>query len=78
MGSFVQVYDEIAEKARNWRQSTFWPSAQLLSERASYRWVSAPGGELVFPATNLNGYTFRVRSAAYTGTATCAMHVDEQ
>jgi hypothetical protein len=49
-----------------------------VNQRASYRWVAAPGGEIVFPATNLAGYAFRARSAAYTGTATCAMHVDEQ
>lgn len=49
-----------------------------VNQRASYRWVAAPGGEIVYPATNLAGYAFRARSAAYTGTATATLHVDEQ
>lgn len=41
-----------------------------VNQRASYRWVAAPGNELVFPATNLNGLVLRARSPGYTGTAT--------
>lgn len=40
------------------------------NQRASFRWVAAPGSELVIPATNLAGFAMRQRSAAYTGTAT--------
>jgi hypothetical protein len=39
-----------------------------LNQRASYRWVAAPGSELIIPAVNLNGLALRARSAAYTGT----------
>lgn len=39
-----------------------------VNQRASYRWVAAPGSELVFPATNLAGLALRAKSAAYTGT----------
>lgn len=42
-----------------------------LNQRASYRWVCAPGSELVAPAVNLNGFTMRAKSAAYTSTVTC-------
>lgn len=48
-----------------------------VNQRASYRWVAAPGGELIIPAVNLSGLALRAKSAAYTGTATAAMHHEE-
>lgn len=48
-----------------------------LNQRASYRWVAAPGGELIIPAVNLSGLALRALSPAYTGTATGAMHFEE-
>lgn len=48
-----------------------------INQRASYRWVAAPGGELVVPATNTNGLGLRAKSPAYTGTATGALHFFE-
>jgi hypothetical protein len=39
-----------------------------VNSRASYRWVAAPGGELVVPATDVTGLGLRAKSAAYTGT----------
>lgn len=45
-----------------------------VNQRASYRWVAAPGSELVYPAvssaTGNNGLALRARSGGYTGTAT--------
>lgn len=45
-----------------------------VNQRASYRWVAAPGSEIVWPAnssaTGNNGLSGRVRSGGYTGTAT--------
>lgn len=45
-----------------------------INQRASYRWVAAPGSELVWPAvssaTASGGLAARARSGAYTGTAT--------
>jgi hypothetical protein len=41
-----------------------------VNQRASYRWVAAPGSEIVWPATSSNGIVLRVKSPAYTGTAT--------
>lgn len=49
-----------------------------VNQRASYRWVAAPGGELVAPATSSAGFQLRVRSAGYTGTATGTVHFEEQ
>ena len=39
------------------------------NQRASYRWVVAPGGpgEIVVPSTNLAGYGIRAKSSTYTG-----------
>ncbi len=49
-----------------------------VNQRASYRWVAAPGGELVAPATSSNGFQLRARSAAYTGTCTGTFNFEEQ
>jgi hypothetical protein len=49
-----------------------------INQRASYRWVAAPGGELVAPATSSAGFQLRTRSGGYTGTATGTLHFEEQ
>jgi hypothetical protein len=53
-----------------------------MNQRASYRWVAAPGSELVYPAvssgTGGNGLALRTRSGAYTGTATGNILFQEQ
>ncbi len=49
-----------------------------VNQRASYRWVAAPGSELVWPATSSNGFQSRVRSAGYTGTVTMQLLFQEQ
>ena len=45
-----------------------------VNTRASYRWVAAPGSEIVWPANasnvTTNGLAGRARSGSYTGTAT--------
>jgi hypothetical protein len=53
-----------------------------INQRASYRWVAAPGSEIVWPAVSSvgpsNGIALRARSAAYTGTATATTLWQEQ
>lgn len=49
-----------------------------INQRASYRWVSAPGSELVWPATSSNGFALRARSGGYTSTVTGAWMWQEQ
>lgn len=49
-----------------------------VNQRASYRWVAAPGSELVYPATALAGLGLRTKSTAYTGNATGQLYVEEQ
>jgi len=41
------------------------------NQRASYRWVVAPGGpgEIIIPATNLAGIGVRTKSSTYVGNA---------
>ena len=48
-----------------------------INQRASYRWVASPGGELVIPATASNGISGRVKSAAYTGAAEATIQFNE-
>lgn len=40
-----------------------------LNQRATFRWVAAPGGEIIIPATAANGCFFNASSPAYTGIA---------
>ena len=49
-----------------------------VNQRASYRWVAAPGSELVSPATSSAGFQLRTRSGGYTGTATGNILFQEQ
>jgi hypothetical protein len=53
-----------------------------VNQRASYRWVAAPGSEIVYPAVSSasggNGLVLSVRSAAYTGTTTGTVLFQEQ
>lgn len=53
-----------------------------INQRASYRWVAAPGSELVWPAvssaTTSGGLALRTRSGGYTGTATATILWQEQ
>ncbi len=53
-----------------------------MNQRASYRWVCAPGSELVYPAnssaTGNNGFALRARSGGYVGTATGNILFQEQ
>ena len=58
------------------------PWYEGMNQRASYRWVAAPGSEIVIPAvssaTGSNGLVFGVRSGGYTGTATMTVLFQEQ
>lgn len=47
-----------------------------VNQRASYRWVAAPGGELVWPATASNGFQLRVRGS-YASTVTGTWNFEE-
>ena len=68
--------------ANSTTEGTFTSSGERfyvgVNQRASYRWVAAPGSEIVWPATSSAGFGLRARSAAYTGTATGQMLFEEQ
>lgn len=49
-----------------------------MNQRASYRWVCAPGSELVWPATTSNGLHLYFRSPSYTSTVTATWFFQEQ
>ncbi|MGH7949135.1 MAG: hypothetical protein ACREQF_07930 [Candidatus Binataceae bacterium] len=48
-----------------------------LNQRATFRWVAAPGGELVVPATASNGLALRTPTAGGTPAITATLHVEE-
>lgn len=50
-----------------------------LNQRATFRWVAAPGGELVCPATASNGFGLQTDTIS-TGTPviTAQVHIEEQ
>lgn len=47
-----------------------------LNQRATFRWVAAPGGELVYPATAANGLHVRTPTAS-TVAVTATVHFEE-
>jgi hypothetical protein len=54
-----------------------------INQRASYRWVAAPGSELVWPATSSNGLALRAIQGAgggggYVGLVSATLLVQEQ
>lgn len=49
----------------------------IINQRATYRWVASPCGELIIPATANNGIGIRVLHASYTGSAEATMHFSE-
>ncbi len=49
-----------------------------LNQRASYRWVASPGGELVGPATAAAGFAVRAKSAVYVLTCGAKVYFEEQ
>lgn len=48
-----------------------------LNQRATFRWVAAPGSEFVVPNTTLVGLGARCKSAGYTGIAEVTMLFQE-
>jgi hypothetical protein len=71
----------LTETVNNTIEPTVTAATQLVevavNQRASYRWVAAPGGELVVPATNTAGIGFRAKSPAYTSTCVATIHYIE-
>ena len=49
-----------------------------LNQRATFRWVAAPGGEIIIPATATNGVFLNASSSAYTGIARATVHWEEK
>lgn len=49
-----------------------------VNQRASYRWVAAPGSELVYPAVSSAGLGLRTISPSYTGVVTGTVLFQEQ
>lgn len=49
-----------------------------LNQRATFRWVAAPGGELIAPATASNGMGLLTPTATGLTAITALLHVDEQ
>ena len=47
---------------------------QILNQRAAYRWVAAPGGGIVLPATANAGVGFAAFHASYTGSHQVTAH----
>ncbi len=54
------------------------PLAVPLNQRATFRWVAAPGSEIVVPATANNGMHFNTPTASGTPAATITCLFDEQ
>ena len=51
--------------------------AIALNQRASQRWIAAPGKELIFPATNVAGGAYRALSPTYAAPVLYTVFFDE-
>ena len=49
-----------------------------LNQRATFRWVAAPGGELIAPATANSGFAFYTPTASALIAVTATAHFEEQ
>jgi hypothetical protein len=49
-----------------------------LNQRATFRWVASPGGELIIPATASNGFKINTPTATNTPQVDATVHFDEQ
>lgn len=49
-----------------------------LNQRATFRWVAAPGGEIVIPATASNGIKFETPTAGGLVAVSVSAHFEEQ
>lgn len=69
----VSTGNHTAEPTNGGEANVIWTLGA--NQRASYRWVVAPGGpgEIVVPATNVNGYGIRAKSSTYASTANASM-----
>lgn len=71
-----------ASKVNHTVEPTYTANANLigplpLNQRAAYRWVAAPGGEIVVPAIATNGVGLQSKSSAYTGESDATIHFSE-
>lgn len=59
-------------------QPTITASSDVLNiahnQRATFRWVAAPGGELIVPATSANGFALMAVASNATGTYGWTVH----
>lgn len=49
-----------------------------LNQRATFRWVAAPGGELIAPATTTDGFALYTPTASALIAVSATIHFDEQ
>jgi hypothetical protein len=63
-------------------EPTYTAAAKLLevalNQKATFRWVAIPGGELVIPATASNGIGIRTPTAGSSVAITAEAHFEEQ
>lgn len=50
---------------------------QAINQRAAYRWVAAPGGQIVVPNTTDNGIGWQPSHASYAGNVEVTAHFTE-
>ena len=68
--------------ANSTADSTYLTGASVfnvgVNQRASYRWVAAPGSELVYPEVNLNGLALRVKTGGSSINGSGQLYIQEQ
>lgn len=75
-GASISIADEnVTVESTYTAGGELWENA--INQRATYRWVAAPGGELIIPDTALAGIGFLPTHAAYTGQVEVTLHFEE-
>lgn len=72
----------LAAGGKNATVEPTYTSAKILLEiamnqRSTQRWVAAPGGELVLPATASNGLGVQPVHSSFTGSVSACIHFEE-
>jgi len=76
-GANAFIYINSSIETNSSAQANLWSVA--INQRASYRWVCAPGSEFVYPATSSAGLALRALGAgSYTGLVGATVMFSEQ
>jgi len=76
LASTIQAFENLTVQGTN--TAGVVPLSVPLNQRATFRWVAPPGGNLIIPATANAGFHFNTPTASGTPAATCNVNYIER